>query len=228
MSVLCLCDLHGRNRGLERLLDALRPELVLVGGDITHQGDGDAALAVLQPIIAAGVALLAVPGNMDRPEVAAALDELGVGIHGRGRAVALSPASGEPYRIGVLGVGGSTPTPWGTPFELSEQRVTALLEAAWPAVRECSPVVLVAHSPPLGTRLDRTGATHAGSSAVRSFVTRHPLAVSLSGHIHEAVGQQRLARTLCVNPGAFRSGRYATLEWAAAAKPRVKLGQIEP
>ena len=115
MSVLCLCDLHGRNRGLDRLLDALRPELVLVGGDITHLGDGDAALAVLQPIIGAGVALLAVPGNMDRPEVVAALDDLGVGIHGRGRAVALPRASGEPYRFGVLGVGGSTPTPWGTP-----------------------------------------------------------------------------------------------------------------
>lgn len=228
MSVLCLCDLHGRSRGLDRLLDALRPELVLVGGDITHLGGGDEALAVLQPILAAGVELLAVPGNMDRPEVAAALDELGVGIHGRGRTVALPRTSGEPYRIGALGVGGSTPTPWGTPFELSEQQVTALLEAAWPAVRERCPVVLVAHSPPLGTRLDRAGETHAGSSAVRSFVTRHPVAVSLSGHIHESVGRQRLAGTLCVNPGAFRSGCYATLEWTARGMPRVELGQIEP
>ena len=228
MSVLCLCDLHGRNRGLDRLLDALRPELVLVGGDITHLGDGDAALAVLQPIIAAGVALLAVPGNMDRPEVVAALDDLGVGIHGRGRTVALARASGEPYRFGVLGVGGSTPTPWGTPFELGERQVTALLEAAWPAVQDCSPVVLVAHAPPFGTRLDRAGDTHAGSSAVRSFVTRHPVAVSLSGHIHESVGRQRLAGTLCVNPGAFRSGCYATLEWTARGMPRVELGQIEP
>ena len=228
MSVLCLCDLHGRNRGLDRLLDALRPELVLVGGDITHLGGGDEALAVLQPIMAAGVELLAVPGNMDRPEVAAALDGMEVGIHGRARAVALPRASGEPYRFGVMGVGGSTPTPWGTPFELSEQQVTALLEAAWPAVRECSPVVLVAHSPPLGTRLDRAGSAHGGSAAVRSFVTRHPVAVSLSGHIHESAGQQRLAQTLCVNPGAFRSGRYATLEWTARGKPRVALGQIEP
>ena len=228
MSVLYLCDLHGRNRGLDRLLARLRPDLVLVGGDITHNGSGDEALAVLQPILASGVTLLAVPGNMDPPEVGTALEDLGVNIHGRGRTVALPVASSGPARIGVLGVGGSTPTPWGTPFELGEQQVTALLEAAWPAVRECSPVVLVAHSPPLGTRLDRAGETHAGSSAVRSFVTRHPVAVSLSGHIHESVGRQRLAGTLCVNPGAFRSGRYATLEWTAGGKPRVELGQIEP
>ena len=228
MSILYLCDLHGRNRGLDRLLTALQPELVLVGGDITHAGGGDEARAVLQPILAAGVALLAVPGNMDRPEVAAALDDLGVSIHGRGRAATLARASGEPSRIGVLGVGGSTPTPFGTPFELSEQQVATLLDAAWPAVRDCAPVVLVAHPPPFGTRLDRAGAIHAGSTAVRSFVTQHALAVSLSGHIHESVGQQRLAGTLCVNPGAFRSGRYATLEWAAGGKPRVELGRIEP
>jgi Icc-related predicted phosphoesterase len=42
------------------------------------------------------------------------------------------------------------------------------------------------------------------------------------------VGQQRLAGTLCVNPGAFRSGRYATVAWSAAGKPLVKLAQIEP
>ena len=228
MSVLYLCDLHGRNRGLERLLAALQPDLVLVGGDITHNGGGDEARAVLQPIIAAGVALLAVPGNMDRPEVADALKDLGIDIHGRGRALTLPRASGGVARIGVLGVGGSTPTPWGTPFELSEQQVTALLESAWPEVRECSPVVLVAHSPPVGTRLDRAGEAHAGSSAVRSFVTRHPVAVSLSGHIHESVGQQRLAGTLCVNPGAFRNGRYATLEWTADGTLRVSLGRIEP
>ncbi len=228
MSVLYLCDLHDRNRGLDRLLAGLRPDLVLVGGDITHNGSGDEALAVLQPILASGVTLLAVPGNMDRPEVGNALDDLGVNIHGRGRVVALPVASGGPARIGVLGVGGSTPTPSGTPFELSELEVTALLEAAWPAVHDSPPVVLVAHSPPFRTRLDRAGTVHAGSSAVRSFVTRHPVAVSLSGHIHESVGRQRLAGTLCVNPGAFRSGRYATLEWTAGGKPRVELGQIEP
>jgi Icc-related predicted phosphoesterase len=228
MSILYLCDLHGRNRGLDRLLTATEPDLVLVGGDITHNGGGDEARAVLQPIVAAGVSLLAVPGNMDRPEVADALDDLGVSIHGRGRAATLPRAAGELARIGVLGVGGSTPTPFGTPFELSEQQVAALLEAAWPAVRDCAPVVLVAHPPPFGTRLDRAGATHVGSRAVRAFVAQHALAVSLSGHIHESVGQQRLAGTLCVNPGAFRSGRYATVAWSAAGKPLVKLAQIEP
>ena len=168
--------------------------------------------------------LLAVPGNMDRPEVGLALDEIGVNIHGRGRVVRQPSASGGPASIGVLGVGGSTPTPWGTPFEVSELEVTALLDAAWPAVQDTAPVVLVAHPPPFRTRLDRAGTTHAGSSAVREFVARHPVAVSLSGHIHESVAQQRLAGTLCVNPGAFRSGRYATLEWTPGGKPRVEAG----
>ena len=228
MSALFLVDLHDRIRGLDRLLAALRPGLVLVGGDITHNGGGDEALAILQPILDAGVELLAVPGNMDRPEVGLALDEIGVNIHGRGRVVRQPSVSGGLASIGVLGVGGATPTPWGTPFEVSELEVTALLEAAWPAVQDTAPVVLVAHPPPFRTRLDRAGTAHAGSSAVREFVARHPVAVSLSGHIHESVAQQRLAGTLCVNPGAFRSGRYATLEWSAGGKPRVKLGRIEP
>ncbi|RKX77183.1 MAG: metallophosphoesterase, partial [Spirochaetes bacterium] len=47
----------------------------------------------------------------------------------------------------------------------------------------------------------------------------------ISGHIHESVGIDRLEDTLLVNPGAFKSGRYALIELEEDV-PKVELLQV--
>jgi Icc-related predicted phosphoesterase len=74
------------------------------------------------------------------------------------------------------------------------------------------------HPPPFGTSLDvapkltpalevvtSAGATvmdNVGSVAVLDAIKRHQPLLSLHGHIHEAAGQERIGRTVAINPGS--------------------------
>jgi hypothetical protein len=77
--------------------------------------------------------------------------------------------------------------------------------------------VYVVHTPPWGTALDLMhGRTHIGSRALREFLLRHQPPLSLHGHVHESPQlsgriDDRLGRTLCVNPGASRQRLRAVL-----------------
>jgi hypothetical protein len=72
--------------------------------------------------------------------------------------------------------------------------------------------VFVPHAPPRGTRLDRTfSGVHAGSTAVRDFITAHSPDVVISGHIHEARGTDTMGATRIVNCGQAGKGEYAVV-----------------
>ena len=109
--------------------------------------------------------------------------------------------------ISFIGLGGSNPTIFDTPFELSEDEITASLE---PLMEERA--VLVLHAPPLGINdMIPTGA-HVGSTAIKNIVEKyHPLLV-LSGHIHEARGNVEENGTIFINPGPAMRGCYALIE----------------
>ncbi|HET9234286.1 MAG TPA: metallophosphoesterase, partial [Candidatus Eisenbacteria bacterium] len=80
---------------------------------------------------------------------------------------------------------------------------------------EMERTILLAHSPPYGTHLDRAALdgksidyapldVHVGSVAIRRFIETRAPHVALSGHIHEAARltgawQDRLGRTLCMS-----------------------------
>ena len=203
MLLLCLSDIHGEGAGIASILsDCPAVDAVVLVGDLTHLGRGGEAAQAVEPLLAAGLRVLAVPGNMDRPEVLGWLEERGLSLHGRGVTI------GD---IGFLGLGGSNPTPFRTPFEVPGDEAGRLLEAAWQSVADARCRVLVSHAPPRGTRLDRSAAhLHVGSAEVRGFLERHDVALCLCGHIHEAAHEEDTVGTArCVNVGAFKNGRYA-------------------
>ena len=85
----------------------------------------------------------------------------------------------------VAGLGYSSPTPFDTPGEYSEEEIGARL-AKFAALK---PLVLICHAPPLNTDLDRVrDGLHAGSRAVREFIEKFQPAYFFCGHIHEAEG----------------------------------------
>jgi Icc-related predicted phosphoesterase len=203
MLLLCLSDIHGEGEGIAGILDRCPGiDAVVVVGDLTHLGGAGEAARVVEPLLAAGVRVLAVPGNMDRTGVLDWLEERDLSLHGRGVTI------GD---VGFFGLGGSNPTPFGTPFEVRDRDARQLLDAGWTAVSGARVRVLVSHAPPHGTRLDLTRVhLHAGSLEVRSFLLHHDVALCLCGHIHEAGGREdTVGRTRCRNPGAFKNGRYA-------------------
>jgi Icc-related predicted phosphoesterase len=124
---------------------------------------------------------------------------------------------GECTEIGgmhLAAVGGSNPTIFDTPFELSEENLYSMLRPI-----SKNGMILMTHAPAHG-RLDTIpSGLNVGSTGIRRIVDEFSPVLALSGHIHEAIGAVRFGDTLFVNPGPARDGRSAlvTLDGGAAS-----------
>jgi len=199
MDILALTDVHGRAGKVRELVGtglAEDADLVLIAGDITNFGGGEEALKVLKPLLDTGRKVYAVFGNCDGRDVPKVLDGLGVLVHNRRVQVG---------GLGMVGLGGSNPTPFRTIWEFSEDEIRRVL------VRNHRPGDLIlSHTPPYGTKVDLTrGGLHVGSRALREFIEEHRVPVIITGHIHEARSVDTLGDALVVNPGPLFRGYYA-------------------
>ncbi len=155
MKILYFSDVHGSEAALNWVKNnGGKFDAILTGGDITQRGGLDFTERFLGMLSRMKVPVLFVFGNSD-PEGLAVPSNL-VSLHGR-RAKLGSTVVG--------GLGGSNRTPFGTPFELSDERAERLLDSIG------SVDVLVSHCPPYGTKCDTTEAEeNIGSKPVRSYV----------------------------------------------------------
>ena len=178
---------------------------LIITGDISRAGGGiPSARAVVEAAEELCPVVLAQIGNIDQPQVDAWLDERGINLHRKAREIAPDTA--------IIGVGGSTFTPFGTPSEFPEARYAEWLKELAARAADHKRLILVSHNPPKDTVCDRTGSgQHVGSRAVREFIEERQPAVCLCGHVHEAAGMQLVGRTQVLNPGSLGSGGYALL-----------------
>jgi len=197
MKILALSDLHAD----EELLDRLRAvssrnnyDLVLFVGDITNRGP----VSYAEEVLSMFPKCYAVHGNMDTNDVVEKLREMGVSLHGK------KVKFGE---WNIVGLGGSNKTPFGTPNEMTEEEIDAVLARA--GVNEFS--IVVSHPPPYGV-FDGVGQMHVGSTALRKVVeARKPILV-ICGHIHEYEGKEILGETLVVKLAPAEKLRAAEIE----------------
>jgi hypothetical protein len=210
MELMCISDLHGRVDVLERIkADAKKADLLIAAGDITNFGKRKTAEAMLEELRGINPNFLAVPGNCDTPEVNDVLNEQGVSLHGRGRTV---------DGIGFFGAGGSNITPFRTPQEYTEKRLVELLARGYDEIKALGKKVMVCHPPPCNTAIDVTrSGMHVGSMGVREFLEGFPVALGISGHVHEAKGRDTLGRATIINPGPAHMG-YAKVEIGEGVK----------
>lgn len=202
---IVITDLHGKTARLGEIPGLAEAVGVIILGDITTQGSVSRARQVLEEVVVKNSHVLALFGNMDTPEVGQWLDEMGVGLHNAVRE--LDP------QTAILGVGGATFTPFSTPSEFPETRFADWLEGLWTHACHYPRVVLVSHTPPRDTLCDRVeGNIHVGSQAVREFIMDCQPDVCLCGHIHESRAEDRLGRTVVMNPGSLSLGGYAVLQ----------------
>jgi Icc-related predicted phosphoesterase len=201
MIVLALTDIHGSQNAIGRISGELETaDVVVLTGDVTNFGHRRDAQRIIQDVTQRARSVLAVPGNCDYPDVSAYMDEIGINLHGRHTVIG---------GVGFVGLGGSLPAPASTPFELDENELHSLLEAAVTDFPDETPMILVAHQPPFDTPSDRIySGEHVGSTAVRSFIETYQPILCLTGHIHEAAGIAALDRTQIVNPGPFGRRGY--------------------
>jgi len=165
MKLIVGSDFHGNRMMVERFVtkaEEEHAEAILICGDITNFGTLREATNLLSLLTRLRIPVLFVPGNCDPPFL------LGVDLEGvrslHGRAASYGG-------ITFLGIGGSPPTPFHTPFEIKEEEIMAELKRAARSLAEDEAFILLSHAPPRDTRLDRTAlGLHVGSISVRRFI----------------------------------------------------------
>ena len=181
-------------------------ELLVISGDMTNFGGPAEAASVLEAARRACAQVLALPGNLDRPEVIPYLEAQGVALHGHGRII---------DGLGIFGCGGSNLTPFHTPTELSEDEIYDTLMRGWRELRDHRPALMICHTPPYATKCDRlSNGTAVGSSAARRFIEEYQPEVCISGHIHESPGVDFIGATQVLNAGPFKGGGYIVVRAA--------------
>ena len=164
-----------------------------------------------------GIRCYVTGGNDDYPEVLEALQRPG--------AQSLFGCEGQALKIDadhtIISMGFSTPTPWHTPREVTDDELGVMIEkmiAQVPDQRHC---IFNFHDPPVDSNLDtcpqldwstdppsqivRAGQVvlfGAGSRSVRRAIETHQPLLGLHGHIHESPGVIKIGRSVCINPGS--------------------------
>ena len=177
---------------------------VIISGDITNRGDARKASELLDEVFKINTNIYAQIGNMDRPEVTSYLDEKDWNIHAKGKLLAED--------IGIMGVGYSTPTPFMTPSEVSDDKLAQWLNEGYEQVKHLMKLILVAHDPPLGSKAAQLpSGENVGNRSVLEFIQRVQPDICLTGHIHEAESEDFIGRTKILNPGMLCMGGYVLI-----------------
>lgn len=189
MRILVFSDIHGDRAALESLMSQ-EADVCVAAGDLVSWGRGLDALAPVLKSRAPRVWVL--PGNHEHETDIEAF----CGRHG------LHALHGRHFDADgwcIAGLGHSSPTPFNTPGEYTEEEIAARLER----FAGLKPLVLICHCPPLGTPLDRAAfGRHIGSRAVREFLEREQPVWFACGHVHEAAGVvTQIGATRAVNAG---------------------------
>jgi len=121
----------------------------------------------------------------------------------------------------MISVGFSTPTPWRTPREITDEELGLIIEDMAAKVPDMKKAIFNFHDPPVDSSLDTCPKLDwtkdppeqiveggqvvlfgAGSVSVRNAIERHQPMLGLHGHIHESQAVAKLGRTTCINPGS--------------------------
>ncbi|WP_147819878.1 metallophosphoesterase family protein [Salidesulfovibrio onnuriiensis] len=201
-------DIHESTSVLAEIPELAGAEGVIITGDLTNHGTPSAIKGVIGAVEAYNRTILAQPGNMDTEAVARHLDDLGINLHLQIRR--LAPG------LGIMGIGHSTPTPFGTPGEVPESTIEQWLEECFERAESMrfDTLILAIHEPPANTRLDMIGnGQHVGSPVVRRFIEEKQPALVLTGHIHESRGTDTIGASTVINPGMLAGGGYVRLDY---------------
>jgi Icc-related predicted phosphoesterase len=156
-------------------------------------------------------------GNDDDPEVLTAIKREGT--------LSFFACENEVVQVDedhtMISIGYSTPTPWKTPREISDEQLGEMIEKMVSHVTDLSHTIFNFHDPPVDSSLDtcpmldwskdppepiiqggQTVMYGAGSKSVRKAIEKYQPMLGLHGHIHESQSVAKLGRTTCINPGS--------------------------
>src|SRR5215469_10422233 len=159
-----------------------------------------------------GVPLVLIPGNDDPYDIDESLATSQYCTNADGAVVDI------PGDMQVIGLGKSSPTPWHTPREVSEDAFREEIYSLADRARDPRRTIFLIHCPPYGSGLDTAPVLEqnlrlqasagdlmrgpVGSTGVLEAVQQVRPLLSVHGHIHESGGEKKIGPSLCVNPGS--------------------------
>jgi uncharacterized protein len=201
MKIVSFGDVHMAIGQMSKIaVELASADLIILSGDLTNFGGAADAAQVITAARRYCPQVLALPGNVDRPDVLDFLQAEHVSLHRQSRRI---------RQLALFGCGGSNITPFCTPLEYTDGELGSMLADAYVGANDAPIQLMVCHTPPHATLLDRlTNGTPVGSPAVRQFIEQYQPQVCITGHIHESPGVDHIGRTKIVNAGPFASGGY--------------------
>ena len=213
MNIYAVADVHGRPERMDRIYShatRLRPDAVVIAGDITGHRDHDSLFQQLNDLPAP---VLVVRGNMDSQEVETLLER-------HANILSLHRREATIKGVHFVGMGGTLPVPFNSKICLREKRLIGETDHL---IGRNS--VLVAHPPPYGTLDEGFGNIHAGSRGLRRLILDKQPLLLICGHIHERPGWAVVGKTLVVNCSMGRSGAGAWIAMETGREPAVRMLQ---
>jgi len=183
MKILAAADIHGAQYRLNIILDNIEkysPDLVVICGDITQFGPGEIATNFLNQI---PVETLAVPGNIDTPDVGKAIDE--------SKAENIDLKRIVKDKISFVGMGGETISLTNLISDNKDKKsINEIIDEE---------TILVTHVPPYKLQDKVYVGRHIGSKELKNLVEKYHPRLVLCGHVHEDPGFTRFQNSLIVN-----------------------------
>ena len=185
MRIYSVADIHGSQYRMNIILEKIteiKPDLVVICGDITQFGPADVAKNFLDQI---PIDTLAVHGNIDSADIGEGIDK------SKAENIHLKQVKRRGYSF--VGIGGAL-----GPIDYRLNIETEEGEKLLDKIINSSSIV-VTHVPPLNT-MDRVFiGHHAGSSDLRYIMDKYQPRLILCGHIHENPGFIKIGETVIVN-----------------------------
>jgi Icc-related predicted phosphoesterase len=238
MKILAISDIHGNEQALEGLKEIVEqedPDLIVFSGDIVKakargsewysarrenrdpewnkgirdEEKEDVAFYELffSRINDLGLPVLCVPGNMDAPK-----ERYGAIVNdAMDRFENIHVIHNSEFRYNGFvfrGFGG----------EITEDQREDMfvhqynrLDIQRSVMDEGKNIILVTHSPPVGERVSKEGASEKGSAVVNDVVERTRALMVFCGHAHEP-NMERISGASVINPGPLKGNSYAIVE----------------
>lgn len=208
MKLIAASDFHGSveaAKSLHGVIEEEKPDLALACGDISDFGDATDLAVVLEAFFGRETKGYYVLGNCDPREY---LDKGVPGLEERN----LHARIRLHEHTMLLGLGGSTPTPFPTWTQLQEDEILLIMEQLYKEAvkRSYESLIFVLHNPPATTKTGISSlGRHAGSRVLREYALKLHPRIIFHGHIHEGRGVDRIQDSYVVNPGPAFHGYYA-------------------
>ncbi|ODS39611.1 MAG: hypothetical protein A7315_10715 [Candidatus Altiarchaeales archaeon WOR_SM1_79] len=214
MRVLCIADIHGdmgNIPGAAKFAKRNDIECVFIAGDFSRGiGDMNENRRDVEYVLKTfkDFRVFCIPGNCDSREIPGVFDEYGVNFHEKVMII---------EGITFICLGGSNPTPFKTPFELSEDEIYGKLKSTADEV-DTAEFIVMSHFPPKDTACDEIqGGFHVGSEALRRFIEEYSPKLAVSSHIHENGGREdKVGDTKIANIGRVSERNCGVIELPGA------------